>query len=149
MSCVAEGRSRSADTGTDWRSGPGNSSGAVSECIWEQIVDIPAPHIWRGNCEGDGVPQERIHEYTAEETIDAPVPQGEDDRSRAAPSTGPTQNRTLDVPMPQIQEQTVEVIQFISQERISERIVEHAVDVFCTQSRERSVEVVKVINHDV
>ena len=55
------------------------------------------------------------------------------------------QNRTLNVPLPQIQEEIVDVIQFVSQGRISECIFEQTVDVSFLQIREPSVEVTKVI----
>ena len=51
----------------------------------------------------------------------------------------------VDVPVPQMQEQIVEVIKVIPQELVSERIVEQIVDVPVPQIVEEIVEVVQII----
>ena len=123
----------------------------ISERIVEQIADVLLLETVDETVKANQpVPQDRSQEGVVVEFVDVCVPRLINEVTGVAKliPQDRMQNRMLDAPVPQIQDEIVEVIRLSQQERISECIVVQTVDVSLPQIWEQSVEVAKVMPHE-
>ena len=97
------------------------------------LADVPVPHVMEEIVEGvKHIPQERVQCYAAEQIVDAPIPQMNEEPVKHISQQRVQKNYTVeqlvDVTVPWIRRETGRVIQLIPQGRISDRVVKQSVD---------------------
>ena len=108
----------------------------ILERTIEETINIPIPHVMEKTIEGvQLIPQERVQNCTVEQIIDMPVMMQRQRPQCRVPRTVSQdripqriEEQLVDIPVPQIAEETVEVFDVFTQDRVQQRIVEQSTE---------------------